>query len=269
MFMKLNKVILLICVMFASLSTFAQEEDSWAIRDLQQKGWKIGLRAGYNIGGTLPVPLPSEMKSINSFNPGMNFGVQVDFDKMWTKHWGTEFSLRFETKGMDADVTVENYHTIFKDGEDMVECNYTGQQSTDFHASYITIPLAARYRFNNRWSVLAGPYFSYVLSKKFSGDASNGYERQLKKDPITGAMVPTGPKTIVTPESAVSYDFSNDLRRFNWGVEVGVDWQAFKHFLVFAHLDWGLNDAFKDSFAETISFPMFPVYGQIGFGYAF
>lgn len=267
--MKLNKALLIICAICFSMSTFAQEDNTPAIRDLQQKGWKIGLRAGINVGGTMPVPLPSEMKSINTFNPGLNFGIQVDFDKMWTSQWGTEFSLRFEQKGMKADVTVENYHTKFKEGEDMVECNYTGIQSTDFSANYITIPLNARYRFNNRWSVLAGPYFSYVLSKRFGGDASNGYERQLRPDPITGAMVPTGPKTIVDPENPVSYDFSDDMRRFNWGVEVGVDFQAFKHFLVFAHLDWGLNDAFKDSFSETISFPMYPVYGQIGFGYNF
>lgn len=267
--MKLNKALLLLGALVCTLTATAQEDDTWAIRDLQQKGWRIGLRAGLNAGGTMPIPIPSEMKSINSFNPGLNFGIQVDFDKMWTNHWGSEFSLRFETKGMKTDVTVENYHTIFKDGDDMVECNYTGQQSTEFNASYITIPLNARYRFNSRWSILAGPYFSYVLSKKFRGDASNGYERQLRKDPITGAMVPTGPKTIVLPDSPVSYDFSADMRRFNWGVEVGVDWQAFKHFLVFAHLDWGLNDAFKDSFSETISFPMYPVYGQLGFGYSF
>lgn len=263
--MKLNKALLLVCAICSSMFTYAQEDNTPAIRDLQQKGWKIGLRAGINVGGTMPVPLPSEMKSINTFNPGLNLGIQVDFDKMWTSHWGTEFSLRFEQKGMKADVTVENYHTKLDD----IECNYTGIQSTDFSASYITIPLNARYRFNNRWSVLAGPYFSYVLSKKFGGNVSNGYERQLRPDPITGAMVPTGPKTIVDPENPVSYDFSDDMRRFNWGVEVGVDFQAFKHFLVFAHLDWGLNDAFKDSFSETISFPMYPVYGQIGFGYNF
>jgi len=267
--MNMKRIIIASCLCLCSLLALAQAENSKVIRDIEQDGWTIGLRASLNMGGTMPVPLPSEMKSINSFNPGLNLGIQVDFDKMWSEHWGSEFSLRFENKSMKTDVTVENYHTIFKDGEDMVECNYTGQQSTEFNANYITLPLRARYRFNSRWSVLAGPYFSYVLSKEFRGDASNGYQRQLKKDPITGEMVPTGAKTIVRADNPVSYDFSDDLRRFNWGIEVGVDWQAFKHFLVFANLDWGLNDAFKDSFSETISFPMYPVYGQLGFGYKF
>lgn len=253
----------------AAVNASAQNDNTEAIRKIGKEGWTIGLRAGYNIGGTMPIPIPSEMKSINSFNPGLNFGVQVDFDKMFDKHWGIDLALRFETKGMDTDVTVENYHTVFKQDGDQAECNYTGQQSTSFSGSYLTIPLLARYRFNSRWSVVAGPYFSYALSTKFKGDASNGYQRQLKLDPITGAMVPTGLKTDVTPDNPASYDFSDDMRKFNWGIEVGVDWQALKHFLVFAHLDWGLNDAFKDSFSETISFPMYPVYGTIGFGYKF
>ena len=266
--MKVKKYILMLLVC-AAMNASAQNDNTEAIRKMEKEGWTIGLRAGYNIGGTMPVPLPSEMKSINSFNPGLNFGVQVDFDKMFDKHWGIDIGLRFETKGMDTDVTVENYHTVFKQDGDQAECNYTGQQSTSFSGSYLTIPLLARYRFNSSWSVVAGPYFSYALSTKFKGDASNGYQRQLKLDPITGAMVPTGLKTDVTPDNPASYDFSNDMRKFNWGVEVGVDWQALKHFLVFAHLDWGLNDAFKDSFSETISFPMYPVYGTIGFGYKF
>lgn len=265
----MKKIIATICLAWVGLCSFAQQEDTETIRDLQSKGWNIGLRVGYNMGGTMPIPIPSEMKSINTFNPGMRFGIQLDFDKMWTDNWGTIFSLRFESKGMSTDVTVENYHTVFKEGNDMTECNYTGEQSTKYYSNNVVIPLLAKYRFNKEWSVLCGPYFSYALNKEFKGEATNGYERQLKDDPITGLKVPTGLKTEVTPDNPASYDFSDDLRRFNWGIEVGVDWQAFKHFLVFAHLDWGLNDAFKDSFEETISFPMFPVYGAIGFGYEF
>lgn len=267
--MKIRKYIFMLLACAATMSVSAQNDDTEAIRQMEKKGWTIGLRAGYNIGGTMPIPIPAEMTSINSFNPGLNFGVQVDFDKTYNKHWGLGLGLRFETKGMDTDVTVENYHTVFKQGTDQTECNYTGKQSTSYSGSYLTIPVLGRYRFNSRWSVVAGPYFGIALHKEFKGDASEGYQRQLKQDPITGAMVPTGLKTDVTPQNPASYDFSDDMRTFNYGIEVGFDWQAFKHFLVFAHLDWGLNDAFKDSFNETIPFPMYPVYGQIGFGYKF
>ena len=33
----------------------------------------------------------------------------------------------------------------------------------------LTIPLMATYKLNNRWNIKAGPYFSYILSREFSG----------------------------------------------------------------------------------------------------
>ena len=35
-----------------------------------------------------------------------------------------------------------------------------------------------------------------------------------------------------------------------------------------ADLTWGLNDIFKKDF-DTISFAMYPIYLNVGFGYAF
>ena len=46
------------------------------------------------------------------------------------------------------------------------------------------------------------------------------------------------------------------------------DWRAFKHLSVFADLTWGLNDIFKKDF-NTITFAMYPIYLNVGFGYAF
>ena len=62
--------------------------------------------------------------------------------------------------------------------------------------------------------------------------------------------------------------FSDDLRRFQWGVQLGADWKAFKHLKVYADLNWGANEIFKKDF-ETISFDMYTVYLNVGFGYAF
>ena len=50
---------------------------------------------------------------------------------------------------------------------------------------------------------------------------------------------------IHTNGAIATYDFSGDLRKFQWGVQAGVDWQAFKHLKVHADLNWGLNDIFN------------------------
>ena len=71
-----------------------------------------------------------------------------------------------------------------------------------------------------------------------------------------------------TGESIATYDFSDNLRKFQWGLQLGGEWRAFKHLNVYADLTWGLNDIFKKDF-DTISFAMYPIYLNIGFGYAF
>ena len=79
---------------------------------------------------------------------------------------------------------------------------------------------------------------------------------------------PTGPKVEFTDGKIATYDFSDDLRHFQWGLQVGAGWRAFKHLNVYADLTWGLNDIFKSDF-NTITFAMYPIYLNIGFGYAF
>ena len=59
-----------------------------------------------------------------------------------------------------------------------------------------------------------------------------------------------------------------DRRKFQWGVQAGVDWKAFKHLKVHADLNWGLNDIFNKDF-KTVTFDMYAIYLNVGFGYAF
>jgi len=49
---------------------------------------------------------------------------------------------------------------------------------------------------------------------------------------------------------------------------VGGSWKAYKHLTVHADLTWGLNDIFQKDF-KTISFAMYPIYLNLGFGYEF
>ena len=71
-----------------------------------------------------------------------------------------------------------------------------------------------------------------------------------------------------TGDNQASYDFSKDVRRFQWGLQAGAEWRAFLHLIVFADLAWGLNDIFQAGF-DTITFGMYPIYLNVGFGYAF
>jgi hypothetical protein len=93
----------------------------------------------------------------------------------------------------------------------------------------------------------------------FSGHVYEGYLRETN---------PTGDKINFTNGAIATYDFSGDLRKFQWGVQAGVDWKAFKHLKVHADLNWGLNDIFNKDF-KTVTFDMYAIYLNVGFGYAF
>ena len=125
--------------------------------------------------------------------------------------------------------------------------------------SYLTIPILADYRISKRWIVSAGPYFSYLLEGNFSGHVYEGHLRTPDQ---------TGSKVEFTGESIATYDFSNELRKFQWGIQFGGEWKAFKHLTVHADVTWGLNNIFQKDF-DTITFNMYPIYLNLGFGYAF
>jgi hypothetical protein len=58
------------------------------------------------------------------------------------------------------------------------------------------------------------------------------------------------------------------LRRFHWGVQVGGEFRAYKHLAVFANLQWGLNGIFPSDF-NSVTFDLYPIYGNLGFSYLF
>ncbi len=93
----------------------------------------------------------------------------------------------------------------------------------------------------------------------FSGHVYEGYLRETN---------PTGDKINFTNGAIATYDFSGDLRKFQWGVQAGVDWKAFKHLKVYADLNWG-RTIYSTKISRPLAFDMYAIYLNVGFGYAF
>lgn len=221
------------------------------------------LRVGVNIGGFTPVPLPAEIRELNSFNPMLNMSIEgnvVYWLNQSPRSWGVSTGIRLENKGMKADSRVKNYKMEIIGGEgERVAGNWTGGVSTHVANSYLTIPTLATYKMNNRWSFSGGAFWSLLIDKNFSGYVFDGYLREGD---------PTGAKVVFEGDKTASYDFSNDLRHFSYGVQLGSTWQFSKHLNVFGDLSFGLNNMFKSDFT-TISFKMRPIYLNVGAGYRF
>lgn len=250
----------------------AKETDNNLLR-AALKGWHVKLGAAFNIGGMSPLPLPQEIRSIDSYNPTMCFAIQgTAYKRFDNSHWGLAVGLRLENKGMKTDATVKNYHmeAVNTDGTGKINGAFTGHVKTEVNNRYLTFPVLAVYEFNDRWQISAGPYLSWMYSGEFTGEA---YGKDLKDksgnkigtDAYIRDQDPTGEKTEV---SHATYDFSNDLRRFHWGLQVGGEFKAYKHLGVFASLQWGLNGIFPADFG-SVTFDLYPIYGNFGFTYLF
>lgn len=255
----MNKKAIYIIFLFLATAPLlqAQEDRNENILRSLAKGLEYRLKAGFNIGGTSPIPLPVEIRKINSYKPTTAFSIEGDVVKTFNNKWGMSVGVRLETKGMETDATVKNYHMkmIAKDGGEM-EGQWTGGVTTKVKQSLITFPLLAVCKLSPRWELELGPWFSYMIQGEFSGAAYDGYLRDGD---------PTGDKANV---SSATYNFDDDLRRFQCGMQFGAQWRAFSHLNVAANITWGVVPIFKKDF-ETITFNMFPIYGNLGFAYVF
>ncbi len=261
----MKKYYLLIIALLSSVATipaWAQQERTQSIIQSYLHGWEYSLKAGFSIGGTSPLPLPVEIRSIDGYSPSMAISIEGNTTK-WLdakKIWGLTIGLRLENKSMTTEATVKNYNIkIINTNGGELKGLWTGGVKTKVKNNYLSIPVLANYRISPRWKLVAGPYFSYLLEGNFSG---NVYEGHLRTPDATGSRVN------FEGESIATYDFSDDLRKFQWGLQLGGEWRAFKHLNVYADLTWGLNDIFQKDF-DTITFAMYPIYLNVGFGYWF
>ena len=217
------------------------------------------VRLGYDLGGTAPIGMPATIRTLHSYSLRPNFTLGFDAFHPFNQKWGVMFGLHFENKGMKTDAGVKNYHmTMVKGGEEL-EGMFTGNVITKVDQSLITIPVQATYNISEKVRLKLGPYFSYVTSKKFEGSAYDGYLRQ--GDP-TGAKVNLGHNDGERGE----YDFSDDMRNWQFGIDVGADWYFSKRWGGTVGLTWGLSEIFKKDF-HVIEQSMYPIYGTIGIIY--
>ena len=220
---------------------------------------QLRIRAGYSIGATTPIPLPETIRSIDGYRLTPSFMVGFDAMLPLKGKWGVALGLHFENKGMEGDVTTKAYHMELVKGDSRIEGLFTGHVKQKVTQWMLTIPLQATLQLGRKVTLKGGPYVSVLLSSDFSGIASDGYLRQ--GDP-TGAKILMGSKE----DEWASYDFSDEMRRMQFGIGIGADWQVYRQLGVSADLNWGLTGIFPGDF-KTVEQSLYPIYGTIGIFY--
>jgi hypothetical protein len=221
--------------------------------------FQFKVRAGYNIGGTAPIGLPASIRSIDKYSLTPSFMVGADVNLPLQDSWGVQLGLHIENKGMDGEVTTKTYRMEIKKGESLLNGVYTGHVHQDVTEFMLTLPVMASCQLSKKLQLKVGPYFSLLLDKDFSGYVYDGYLRQGNP---TGPMVSIG----IREDERATYDFTDDMRRFQAGIALGVDWQVHRRLGLSADLNWGITGIHKSDF-KTIEQTLFPIYGTIGVFY--
>ena len=95
--MKRYKLLNIIAVLLlvSTLSAQAQEERNQGIIWSYLHGWEYGIKAGFSIGGTSPLPLPEEIRKIDSYAPGgLAISIEGNATKWFDTKWGMTVGVR-------------------------------------------------------------------------------------------------------------------------------------------------------------------------------
>lgn len=249
-------------------SATAISQDSWTKWGPTDTKTNAGVlvRAGYTIGGTTPLPLPNEIRSINEFSPKGGATVGADIYKMFSKRWGFSVGWHFFYEGFKTSADVKNYRVSLSMDGNVMEGYFTGTNVTETYMWGMTMPVLATFRMSPRWNINFGPYISTYFKQDFTGevydtDEGVGY---LRVD------TPMGEKVNMDRTKPTPYpdNFSDSMHRWSGGVELGFDWKACRHMNAFAKVDWGLTNIWQGDF-DAISFKMYPIYATLGLAYRY
>lgn len=217
------------------------------------------VAAGVNLGGTAPMGFPAEVRSVDSYTPLFNPMIGAYITKMFTPKWGVSTGLRFEQKGMIAQASVKNYqiNVDIKQGDQTGKKKgyYTGTVENKTHNSYLVLPVNAVYRPSSKWDVNAGVYFAYAVDRSFTGHAMNGTIRETPLHDKVGVQM-------------ADYDYSNDVNKFDFGIEVGGGYKVYKDLAVNASLHWGLLSTLNED-TKQINLTTYNIYLNVGVSYTF
>ena len=224
----------------------------------QQKIIDFNVRAGFSIGGASPIGFPQSIRKIEKFNPGLLLSLEAGAAYHFSNQWAIAPALRFEQKGMTTNARVKGYYTTFnagdRSGAESITGYYTGSVETAVKNSYMTVPLHVVYSFNSPLSLKAGGFASLLIEKKFNGTARDGYLRD---------QTPVGEKEEI---DEAAYDFSDQIRPFNAGIEIGADYKIRSHFKLSLHFNWALTPLMKSDF-KSVDFKLYNLFANLGFAY--
>lgn len=245
--MKINSL-----VFFFLLSLALSSQPDTALRRMVHNAC-----LGLNIGAATPVPLPANVRKVNSWKPGLNISCGYEGLFLLKKNWRIGAGLKLDYRGMTVRNEVLYMRTKItvqgSSNSEGFEGYFSGGNETKVKNIYITVPLYIAYRIKNTWRIKAGGYCAYMFQSVFSGTVYDGYIRKGS---------PLGEKINITE---ANFDLSQEQNRLDFGLLFGTQHSITSSLSLIANFTWGLNPLLKKG--SSVDFNMYNIFLNLGVAY--
>lgn len=274
------KKILYTITLLAALTTTSQAADNNA------GDWKIDVRAGYSIGGTVPLGFPAEVRGINGFTPKFNFRIGAIAERSINDNYGLQTGILLDRRGFKGDVRVKNYDVVLRQGGERIEGPFTGNVVMNIVQTGFTIPVQATWWCSEKAKLAFGPYVQFLVNRKFEGYAygnkvndkdgkwTGSFDAYLRRDDVRGEKIEIGDIYIDANGNEVNKrgtfegeEFNDYLRWFQYGVSASCDYYVSDKVGIFADLSYGINSAATSKDGNPINMGLHPLYFSVGIAY--
>lgn len=260
---NINQILIAIFCL-VGLVTNAQEskKDTLGLKKFINTNIDYQAKVQLSLGGASPLGIPAQIRDIESFKPANVLGLEVNATKWLSdeQKYGIRVGLKIEGRGMKTEATVKNYFTQIEDDSGARTTGYfTGKVVTEAKNTYLTIPVLFVWNASERWNIYGGFYFSLAVNKSFNGHIYDGVFRE---------GTPIGEPATFEGDAIGIYDFSNDISTFQFGEQIGIEYKFKQNFSISLDATFANTQVFKKDF-DAISFKMYNIFGNLGFGYRF
>lgn len=258
------KTIPVFVLSLAWIHTSAQEAETTVqkIKSFFTDNTEYKAKVQLSLGGASPLGIPAQIREIESFTPKSVVGFELNGTKWLNdkQEFGIRAGIKYEGRGMKTQARVKNYYTQIADDTGAQTTGYfTGHVITEMNNNYFTVPLSFVWNATNDWNFYGGFYFSLLTKKSFSGYIYDGMFRE---------GTPIGEPTPFEGTAHGLYDFSDDLKPFQWGNQLGAEYKLKNKMSISFDVTMANQQVFKSDF-ESISFKMYNIFGNLGVSYKF
>lgn len=244
-----------------------EKED--VIAGIDMRHWNLSIRAGYSLGGTMPLDMPAALRSIDSFSPKFNYRLGIDIEYRFNTSWGILSGLQMERKGFQGGTSVRGYDVTMRQGQEEVSGPFTGHVVINVVQTGLTIPLQASWYANRKLRVRFGPYLSLLSDKQFNGYAYGEPDSNGNPTAYLRRGGPQGPLVYIGNDETTRGTFSDEsfqdyFRTVNVGIDGGVDWFFSRHWGIFGDVSFGLNSVLNGDEGCPVNMELYPIYGTFG-----